>query len=200
LNQSLSFQPAISAGRGLDVTSEGMAVFLDRDGVINVDHGYVHRIADFQFLPGALEGASLLHGAGYQLIVITNQAGIAHGYFDEAAYSHLTRWMQAQFAAAGAPLAGVYHCPHHPEARLEQLRRECSCRKPSPGLILRAIADHRIDPSKSALVGDKPSDIEAALLAGIARRFLVRSVHVPPNEPGVFDSLLSVARHIEGSG
>lgn len=95
------------------------AAFLDRDGVINIDHAYVHKIEDFNWLPGVLEAAHALHTAGYALVVVTNQSGIGRGYYDKAAFERLTDWMKARFAEAGAPLAGVYFCPHHPDEALE---------------------------------------------------------------------------------
>ena len=100
------------------MTSDGPAVvraaFLDRDGVINVDHGYVSRREDFDFVPGVLEGARLLGGLGFELVIVTNQSGIGRGLYSHAAFDTLTAWMKEQFAVAGAPLAGVYCCPHHP--------------------------------------------------------------------------------------
>ena len=100
------------------------AAFLDRDGVINIDHAYVHKIEDFNWLPGVLEAAHALHTAGYALVVVTNQSGIGRGYYDKAAFERLTDWMKARFAEAGAPLAGVYFCPHHPDEALEALPQE----------------------------------------------------------------------------
>jgi len=157
------------------------AAFLDRDGVINVDHGYVHRVADFEFSPGVLSACRQLHLAGYRLIVVTNQAGIAYGYYDERAFETITEWMKLRFIEAGAPLTAVYYCPHHPEGKVAQFTRQCACRKPEPGMILQAIREHRIDASKSFLVGDKESDLAAAASAGVARRYLIS--HAPPHAP-----------------
>lgn len=149
------------------------AAFLDRDGVINEERNYVYRIEDFQFLPGALEACRRFVEAGYLLVIVTNQAGIARGYYDTADFESLTRWMEARFAEAGAPLSGVYHCPHHPDAKLSSLRMACDCRKPAPGLILQAQRQLGIDLRRSFLVGDKLSDIEAGRAAGVGRCFLV---------------------------
>lgn len=153
------------------------AAFLDRDGVINVERGYVHRVEDFELLGGAIEGARLLHEAGYALVVITNQAGIARGLYTEAQYQVLTSHLQGLFSAQGLPLAGVYHCPHHPDARVAAYRRDCNCRKPAPGLLLQAARELGLDLARSVLVGDKASDIGAARAAGLARAVLVRSGH-----------------------
>ena len=99
------------------------AAFLDRDGVINLDREYVYRREDFVFVPGALEGARELHRRGFMLIVITNQSGIGRGLYTEAQFHELTDWMRGEFAAAGAPLEGVYYCPHHPTSANSLYRR-----------------------------------------------------------------------------
>jgi D-glycero-D-manno-heptose 1,7-bisphosphate phosphatase len=161
------------------------AAFLDRDGVINVDRGYVFRREDFEFVPGALGACARLHHLGFALVVATNQSGIGRGLYTEDEYRRLTDWMRAQFAAAGAPLAGVYHCPHHPEARLAACRRVCACRKPAPGMLLAAARDLALDLSRSILFGDKDSDMAAAAAAGIAQRVLLGTdgLGVPPSTP-----------------
>jgi len=149
------------------------AAFLDRDGVINVDRNYVHRIVDFEFLPGVLDACRRIAEAGYLLVVITNQAGIARGYYGVPELEELNTWMTACFAEAGAPLSAIYYCPHHPEGVVAALRQVCDCRKPSPGLLLRAQRDLGVDLQRSFLVGDKLSDIEAGRRAGVGRCFLV---------------------------
>lgn len=160
---------------------ERAAAFLDRDGVINEDRNYVYRVENFQFLPGALEACREFVQAGYLLVIITNQAGIARGYYDRRDFEKLTCWMKERFLEAGAPLSAVYHCPHHPEANIESLRRACDCRKPAPGLILQATRELGIDLRRSFLVGDKLSDIEAGRAAGVEKCFLVSDPHcVPP--------------------
>jgi D-glycero-D-manno-heptose 1,7-bisphosphate phosphatase len=174
------------------------AAFLDRDGVINLDHGYVHTIAEFQFIPGVLSACHDLHAAGYKLIVVTNQAGIGRGYYDEQAFRDISEWMSARFAEAGAPLTGIYYCPHHPQGTVTRLTRECDCRKPAPGMILQAVLDHRIDVSKSFLVGDKRSDIEAAERAGVAGRYLIQTDRPAGDRGGPlgFRSLADVVQHV----
>lgn len=158
------------------------AAFLDRDGVINVDLGHVHKIEDFEVLPLAAEGMRVLTDAGYALVVVTNQAGIAKDLYDEATYSLLTRYMCELLASQGIMLAGVYHCPHHPEGRIPSLSIECGCRKPAPGMLLRATAELGLDLDRSVMVGDKISDTQAARLAGVARTALVETGHPLPDD------------------
>lgn len=143
------------------------AAFLDRDGVINVDTGYVHRPEQVDWIPGAQEGIRRLNDLGYRVIVVSNQAGVAHGYYDEAAIHALHAWMQDELAAAGAFIDAFYYCPYHPEARIERFRQMHGDRKPEPGMILRAFSDLRIDRERSFLVGDKQSDLDAARRAGV---------------------------------
>jgi len=149
------------------------AAFLDRDGVINIDHGYVVRREDFSFVPGVLAGARRLHELGFALVVITNQSGIGRGLYSVAAFEQLTEWMKEQFEAAGAPLAGVYFCPHHPTEGIGEFRRPCDCRKPAPGMLLAAAHDLGLDLGESVLFGDKESDLLAARAAGVPERVLL---------------------------
>ena len=151
------------------------AAFLDRDGVINLDHGYVGRWEDFEFVPGAVEAMRRLHDAGYLLVVVTNQSGIARGKYTEDDFQTLSRRMCEHLAAQGAPVAGVFHCPHHPKGQVAGLARDCDCRKPMPGLILQAQQALGLDLASSMLVGDKASDILAARRAGVTRAYRVRS-------------------------
>lgn len=151
------------------------AIFLDRDGVINVDHGYTHTIDAFDWVDGVKDACRELIEMGYELIVITNQAGIGRGLYSENAFHHLTHWMKHQFAEAGAPLLDVYYCPHHPTAATGDYLQNCSCRKPQPGMIISAQKQHQLTLTESWLVGDKASDMLAATNAGIPNRILVRS-------------------------
>ena len=144
------------------------AVFLDRDGTINVDHGYVFRAGDFEFIPGAPEAIRRLKDAGYLVVVVTNQAGIARGLYGEDEVHELHRYLDRELERYGAVIDAYYYCPHHPEIGPEPYRRECACRKPFPGMLLQAAADFPLDLSGSFLVGDKLSDIEAGLAAGCA--------------------------------
>ncbi len=143
------------------------ALFLDRDGVINVDHGYVHRPADFEFMPGIFDLVRSANELGYLVVVVTNQAGIGRGYYSEAQFLLLTDWMKERFKAEGARIDAVYFCPFHPEHGIGEYRRESEYRKPGPGMLLQAERDLDIDLRKSVLVGDKPSDMAAGQAAGV---------------------------------
>ncbi len=149
------------------------AAFLDRDGVINIDHGYTYRREDFAFVPGVLAAAAALSAAGFALVVVTNQSGIGRRMYSVQDFERLTGWMREQFAAAGAPIAGVYYCPHHPTDAVGADRRECDCRKPAPGLLLQAQRELGLDLGRSLLFGDKRSDMEAAQAAGVPERILL---------------------------
>ena len=144
------------------------ALFLDRDGVINVDHGYVHRIDEFEFLPGIFDLVRFaVHELDWPVIVVTNQAGIGRGLFDEQAFESLTIWMCERFAHEGAPLTKVYHCPYHPEHGIGDYRRDHPWRKPNPGMVLKAQSDFNLDVAGSVLIGDRLTDIQCAEAAGI---------------------------------
>lgn len=151
------------------------AAFIDRDGVLNEERAFVHRIEDFALVPGAVEALQALQAAGYLLVVITNQSGIARGLYSEADYLEFTAQMRARLQAAGVRLDAVEYCPHLADAPVERYRLECDCRKPKPGMLKRAIAALDIDPAASFLVGDRLSDIEAGRAAGVGRCFLVRT-------------------------
>jgi len=144
------------------------ALFLDRDGVLNEDRGYVHRWEDFRWIAGAKAAVAAFNRAGWLVIVVTNQSGVGRGYYTEEAVHELHRRMQADLAAAGGRIDAFYHAPQHPEAAEEAYRHpDPPLRKPNPGMILQALQDWPIDAEASLLVGDKPSDLEAALRAGI---------------------------------
>jgi D-glycero-D-manno-heptose 1,7-bisphosphate phosphatase len=144
------------------------AVFLDRDGVLNQDIGYAHRPDQIVWVAGVGAAIRRLNDAGFLIFVVTNQAGVARGYYDEAAVLRLHRWMaEALEAAAGARIDAFYYCPHYPEGTREGYGMRCSCRKPAPGMLLRAMADWPVDAARSFLIGDKQSDIQAAEAAGV---------------------------------
>lgn len=145
-------------------------VFLDRDGVINIDHDYVHKIEDFEFIDGVMEACKYLQTLGFQLVVITNQSGIARGYYTQKDFDILTQWMIKEFASKGIKISGVYLCPHGPD-------EGCECRKPKIGMITQACKDLEIDLSKSWLIGDKNSDIECAINANIPNAIQVKTGH-----------------------
>lgn len=135
------------------------AVFLDRDGTLNDEVEYLHEPDQLRLLPGAARAVRLLNRAAVLVILVTNQAGIGRGYYSEAAMRALHRELAARLAARGAHLDAIYHCPHHPDD-------DCDCRKPKPGMLLRAAAEHDIDLRRSFVIGDKMSDLEAGRRAG----------------------------------
>lgn len=141
------------------------AIFLDRDGTVNVEKDYLHRIEDWEWIPGAIEAIRLINQMGYLAIVVTNQAGVARNYYDENAilllHAQVDKWLKEQ----GAKIDAYYYCPHHPQFGDEG---PCSCRKPEPGMLYAAQHEFDIDLKRSWLIGDKLSDVEAALVAGVA--------------------------------
>lgn len=145
------------------------AVLIDRDGTLNVEVHYLHRIEDLVLVPGAIEAIRTLNQAGYLVLVVTNQAGIARGYYDEAALHRLHDHLAQLLAAAGARLDGIFFCPHHPD-----FGSPCDCRKPAPGMLLRAAAEHDLDLRQCWLVGDSAGDIGAGRAVG-CRTLLVRT-------------------------
>ena len=142
------------------------AVFLDRDGTLNIDHGYVHKIDAFQFIEGSIDALKALKEMGYLLVLVTNQSGIARGYFSEDQFLQLTEWMDWSLADRGVDLDGIYYCPHHPEGKGEY-KEDCECRKPKSGMLLEAIKALRIDPAQSIMVGDKIEDLKAGIGAKV---------------------------------
>ncbi len=151
------------------------AVFLDRDGTINVDHGYVHEIDNFQFIEGAIEAMQELKRMGFALVVVTNQSGIARGKFTEDQFMQLTEWMDWSLADRDIELDGIYFCPHYPQGSIAEFSQECDCRKPKPGMLLEAQEFLHIDMASSYMVGDKSEDMMAAAAAGVGKKVLVRS-------------------------
>ncbi|MDH3346384.1 MAG: D-glycero-beta-D-manno-heptose 1,7-bisphosphate 7-phosphatase [Kiritimatiellaceae bacterium] len=143
-----------------------VAFFLDRDGVINTDHGYVSRIEDFHFTEGIFPVLRGLSAKGYLLIVITNQSGIGRGYYTKQDFEKLTVWMRQRLSTEGIELTAVYSCPHSPD-------EGCDCRKPAPGMLVQAGREHNLDLSLSWMVGDKESDMQAAEAVGISNRVLL---------------------------
>lgn len=144
------------------------ALFLDRDGVLNEDRGFVSRWEDFHWIAGARETVAAFNRAGWLVIVVTNQSGVGRGYYTEAEMHALHARMVDELKAVGGHIDAFYVAPHHPEAPLETYRHpDPPDRKPNPGMILRALQDFPIDKARSLLIGDKPSDLEAALRAGV---------------------------------
>ncbi|MGG4690755.1 D-glycero-beta-D-manno-heptose 1,7-bisphosphate 7-phosphatase [Proteus mirabilis] len=151
------------------------AVFLDRDGTINIDHGYVSEIDNFEFIEGVIEAMAELKAMGYALVLVTNQSGIGRGYYSEDQFLHLTEWMDWSLADRGVDLDGIYYCPHHPDANIEEYKKECDCRKPATGMFMDAKAQLNIDMASSYMVGDKKEDMLAAKAAGVGHKILVRT-------------------------
>lgn len=142
------------------------AVFLDKDGTLIEDVPYNVDPEHIQLTRGAIEGLRLIHEAGYQLIVITNQSGVARGYFPESALVVVEEKLHQILAQFGIPLAGFYYCPHHPDGIIQSLAIACSCRKPEPGLLLQSAAERGIDLAQSWFIGDILNDVEAGRRAG----------------------------------
>lgn len=149
------------------------ALLLDRDGVVNIDHGYVGTVERFEFMDGILPLARRAVDLGYRIAIATNQSGIARGRYDEAGFQALTRWMAERFAAAGAPLAAVFHCPYLQGAAVPAYDRDSVWRKPGPGMILEAQRRLGLDLARSVFLGDQPTDMAAARAAGVGLRLLL---------------------------
>jgi D-glycero-D-manno-heptose 1,7-bisphosphate phosphatase len=149
------------------------AVFLDRDGTLNIEKDYLFRLEDWEWISGAVEAIVRINRMGFFAIVVTNQAGIARGFYDHAAVHELHQGVDLLLARAGAHIDAYYYCPHHSEYGAV---RDCACRKPSPGLLFQARLDLKIDLSQSWLIGDKLSDVEAGFRAGVSP-ILVRTGH-----------------------
>ena len=145
-------------------------IFLDRDGVINKDTNYLHKIKDFEFISGVFETCKFLQYLDFKIIIVTNQSGISRGYYTERDFQVLNNWMLGQFDAKGINILDVFHCPHLPDSN-------CECRKPKPGMLLAAKDKHDIDMQNSWLIGDKEDDIIAANNSDITNTILVKSGH-----------------------
>ena len=145
-------------------------IFLDRDGVINKEINYLHKIEDFEFINGVFEACQYLESLNYKIIITTNQSGISRGYYTESDFQKITKWMLSQFNNNNIDILDVIHCPHLPSDF-------CDCRKPKPGMLLSAKTKHNIDMENSWMIGDKENDIQAANKAGIINTILVESGH-----------------------
>jgi D-glycero-D-manno-heptose 1,7-bisphosphate phosphatase len=165
------------------------AAFLDRDGVLNVDHGYAHKSEQLEWIEGAQEAVRLLNKARYYVIVITNQSGVARGYFDEAAVESFHAHMQDSLKEHGAYIDAFYYCPHHPEGIIKSLAVSCSCRKPRTGMLEQAAREWPIDIDASFLVGEKDDDMTAAAA------FNIRGIKFNPLQQSLSDL---VRREIAG--
>ncbi len=153
------------------------ALLLDRDGVINKEINYLHRVKDVEFIDGVFETCRFFQQRGFLLIVITNQAGIARGFYTEEDFKRLNDWMVGEFQRRSVKISKTYYCPYHPTEGVGTYRQESFDRKPNPGMIFKARADFNLNLQESILVGDKESDIEAGVLAGVGTNVLVKSGH-----------------------
>lgn len=172
------------------------ALFLDRDGIINIDHGYVGAYENFDYVDGIFDLIRSFVDAGYLPVIVTNQSGIARGYFTEAAFHTLMQRVQQDFTAAGLPTIPVYYCPHLQDASVAQYRQRCSCRKPEPGMLVKAQADLGLDLNRSVLVGDSWRDIEAGFSASLCHNFYVSSKPMPDDAPKDKVSHLDQLTHV----
>ena len=185
----------------LQTVTKAKALFLDRDGVVNVDHGYVSQPQDFEFIPGVFSACQRFQQAGYKIVIVTNQSGIGRGYYSETDFNQLTKWMIQEFKSHHVDISAVYFCPHHPTNAAPEYLQECDCRKPKPGMLLQAISQLGIDPNSSIMIGDKSSDMLAATSAGVGCKYLVKSgqrftEQVEQLADGVFDDLASAAKSL----
>ncbi|WP_347839918.1 D-glycero-beta-D-manno-heptose 1,7-bisphosphate 7-phosphatase [uncultured Draconibacterium sp.] len=155
----------------MNTENENKALFLDRDGTINIEKNYVYKIEDFEFIPGIFELLKRYQDKGFLLFIVTNQSGIARKYYTETDFKHLTGWMLQQLEKQGIHITKVYHCPHHPS-----ITGECNCRKPNPGMLNQAIEQFNISPVKSVLIGDKKRDILAGQSAGIGKNLYIQNL------------------------
>jgi len=169
-------------------------IFLDRDGVINKEVNYLHKIDDFEFIDGIFDVCLYFQSLGYKIIIITNQSGISRGYYNHSDYQKVTQWMLDQFKYKNINILDVFHCPHGPDST-------CDCRKPKPGMFLKAKDKHNTDMEKSWMIGDKERDIIAANSAGIDNTILVRSGHrideSNSNAKIILDSILQTKQIIK---
>jgi D-glycero-D-manno-heptose 1,7-bisphosphate phosphatase len=180
------------------------ALFLDRDGVINIDYGYVFRKEDFHFIDGIFDLVRCAHDKGYRIVIITNQSGIGRGYYTEAQFNELTEWMCERFFEIGAPISRVYFSPYHPKFGVGNYLRDDFLRKPNPGMIFKARDELNIDLANSLLIGDNLTDIVAGNSAEIGMSLLLSSA--PPDD-GLFklkykciETLLDAFPYIEAKG
>ena len=164
-------------------------LFLDRDGIINVDHGYVYKTEDFKFIEGIFDLLKLFTDAGYLIFIVTNQSGIGRGYYSEKDFTTLTEWMIKEFRNNNIIIEEVYHCPHSPEEK-------CHCRKPETGMIEEALKKYPIDLLKSWMIGDKQSDIDLALNTGIASSIAISNKNIG-NSSYSFDSIVACKSYLE---
>lgn len=178
------------------------AVFLDRDGTINVEKDYLFRIEDFEFIPGAPKAIRRLKEAGFKVIVVTNQSGVARGYYTLDDVKILHEHIQKELAKFKTSVDGFYICPHHPTSGIGNFLRDCDCRKGKPGLLLQASVEHGIDLSRSFMIGDKIADVEAGLNAGCMPLMVLtgygekEAQRIQPGQVPIFRDILEAAGYV----
>jgi D-glycero-D-manno-heptose 1,7-bisphosphate phosphatase len=160
------------------------ALFLDRDGVVNVEKNYLYKIDEFELMDGILDVCRHYEANGYLIIIVTNQSGISRGYYTENDFKHLSDWMIEHFNSLGVTITRIYHCPHH-----ETIDGACDCRKPEPGMFLEAQKDFDIDMENSVMIGDNERDIEAAIRAGVTTSILLSQDAMQSNANKIVRSL-----------
>jgi D-glycero-D-manno-heptose 1,7-bisphosphate phosphatase len=158
-------------------TDKIKVAFLDRDGVINKEVNYLYKVEDFEYTENCIEGLKKIKALGYEIIIVTNQAGIARGYYTEDDYQKLTAWYVADLKNQGIDILDVFHCPHHPDGKIERYTKSCECRKPNSGMFDDAMQKYNINLDESIMVGDKVSDLKAANKIGIQQLYLVETGH-----------------------
>ena len=168
--------------------------FLDRDGIINTDKGYIGKYEDIEYTPEIFNLCRFLQKNGYEIIIITNQSGVARGYYSEEDFHSLTVEMLTRFDREGVSILDVYACFHHPEKGLGDYKMKCPCRKPAPGMIFAAADQHSLNLEESMMIGDKYSDIEAAENAGVGTTYLINSEYVDSAD---FDSIAALYEHLK---
>lgn len=161
------------------------ALFLDRDGVVNVEKNYLHKIEEFELVEGIVEVCRAYQENGYLIIIVTNQSGISRGYYNEEDFAQLSQWMVEYFKTLGITITHIYHCPHH-----ESIDGACECRKPEPGMFIRAQKEYDLDMSHSVMIGDNERDIEAAQRAGVGMNILLSSDASQSNANRIIHTLL----------
>jgi D-glycero-D-manno-heptose 1,7-bisphosphate phosphatase len=182
----------------MNSSPKNRALFLDRDGVVNHETGYLYLPEDVRWVEGIVPLCRSAQAMGYKLVVVTNQAGIARGFYTQQDFDHLMQFMRAELQREGITLDAVYHCPYHPEG-IGEYRRDHEDRKPSPGMLLRAARDLSLDLSQSILIGDRCSDIAAANAANLRQAFLLSGTEEAacPGEAIAVDSLAEVQTWLE---
>jgi D-glycero-D-manno-heptose 1,7-bisphosphate phosphatase len=159
------------------------ALLLDRDGIVNIDHGYAAHPKQIEFVDGIFELCDFFQQRGYLLIIVTNQSGIARGYYTEQQFLTLMEWISSQFLQHGVTLTDTFYCPHHPVSGKGDYLQDCCCRKPQPGMLLDAAQKYQLDLQQSVMLGDHLTDMQAAQRAGVGNRFLFNpTLTIAPTE------------------